>query len=124
MDGWLLCCLFILKHYYKDEGIFAETKIISSVYDQGFEGELDKEFINKVLFDNISNEAVSDLASPTYENLMKVSIMHSDAIVAGSEVLSPTLTKFIESSNKPFLPFASKETIKEVYTSFIKNHLL
>ena len=55
---------------------------------------------------------------------MKVSIMHSDAVVAGSEVLSPTLTKFIESSNKPFLPFASKDTIKEVYTSFIKNHVL
>ena len=113
-----------LKHDYKDEGIFAETKIISSVYEQGFEGELDKEFINKVLFDNINKDAVSDLASPTYENLMKVSIMHSDAVVAGSEVLSTTLTKFIESSNKPFLPFASKDTIKEVYTSFIKNHVL
>jgi starch synthase len=125
VHGWMAAMLPVyLKHYYKDEGIFAETKIISSVYDQGFDGELDKEFINKVLFDNISNEAVSDLVSPTYENLMKVSIMHSDAIVAGSEVLSPTLTKFIESSNKPFLPFASKETIKEVYTSFIKNHVL
>jgi starch synthase len=55
---------------------------------------------------------------------MKVSIAHSDAIVAGSEALSPTLTKFIESSNKPFLPFANKDTLKEVYTSFIKNYLL
>jgi len=125
VHGWMAAMLPVyLKHYYKDEGIFAETKIISSVYEQGFEGELDKEFINKVLFDNISKEAVSDLASPTYENMMKVSIMHSDAVVAGSEVLSPTLTKFIESSNKPFLPFASKDTIKEVYTSFIKNHVL
>ena len=125
VHGWMTAMLPVyLKHYYKDEGIFAETKIISSVYEQGFEGELDKEFINKVLFDNISKDAVSDLASPTYENLMKVSIMHSDAVVAGSEVLSPTLTKFIESSNKPFLPFASKDTIKEVYTSFIKNHVL
>ena len=59
-----------------------------------------------------------------YENIMKLSVMHSDAVVMGSETLSPTLTKFIESSNKPFLPFASKDTIKEVYTSFIKNHVL
>ena len=59
-----------------------------------------------------------------FENLMKVSIAHSDAVVVGSEVLSPTLTKFIESSNKPVLPFASKDTIKELYTSFIKNHVL
>jgi starch synthase len=125
VHGWMAAMLPVyLKNYYKDEGIFAETKIISSVYEHGFEGELDKEFINKVLFDNIDKEAVSDLASPTYENLMKVSIMNSDAVVAGSEVLSPTLTKFIESSNKPFLPFATKDTIKEVYTSFIKNHVL
>ena len=125
VHGWMAAMLPVyLKHYYKDEGIFAETKIISSVYDQGFEGELDSNFINKILFDNIDKAAIIDLEKPTYENLMKVSIMHSDAVVAGSEVLSSTLTKYIESSNKPFLPFASKDTIKEVYTSFIKNHLL
>ena len=125
VHGWMAAMLPIyLKHYYKDEGIFAETKIVTSVYEQGFEGQLDKEFINKILFDNISKEAVSDLENPTYENLMKVAIAHSDAVVAGSEELAPTLTKYIESSNKPFLPFASKETIKEVYTSFIKNQLL
>ena len=73
---------------------------------------------------NITKDSISDLATPTYENLMKVCIMHSDAIMAGSKVLSPTLTKFIESSNKPFLPFAPKDTIKEDYTSFIKNYLL
>ena len=125
VHGWMASLLPVyLKHYYKDEGIFAETKIISSVYEQGFEGELDSELLNKILFDNIEKEAVELIEKPTYENLMKLSVMHSDAVVVGSEALSPTLTKFIESSNKPFLPFASKDKIKEVYTSFIKNHVL
>ena len=110
VHGWMAALLPVyLKHYYKDEGIFAETKIISSVYEQGFEGELD---------------AIDVIEKPTYENIMKLSVLHSDAVVVGSEGLSPTLTKYIESSNKPFLPFASKDTIKEVYTSFIKNHVL
>ncbi len=125
VHGWMAAMLPVyLKRYYKDEGIFAETKIVTSVYDQGFEGELDNTFINKILFDNIDKDAILDLENPTYENLMKVCISHSDALVAGSKVLSPTLTKFIESTKKPFLPFASKDTIKEEYTSFIKNHLL
>ena len=125
VHGWMASLLPVyLKHYYKDEGIFAETKIISSVYEQGFEGELDSELLNKILFDNIEKEAVELIEKPTYENLMKLSVMHSDAVVVGSEALSPTLTKFIESSNKPFLPFAAKDTIKEAYTSFIKNHVL
>ena len=80
--------------------------------------------MSKILFDNISKEAIDVIEKPTYENIMKLSVLHSDAVVIGSEGLSPTLTKYIESSNKPFLPFASKDTIKEVYTSFIKNHVL
>ena len=60
-----------------------KQKLFHRFTNKGFEGELDKEFINKVLFDNISKDAVSDLESPTYDNLMKVSIMHSDAVVAG-----------------------------------------
>jgi starch synthase len=113
-----------LKHYYKDEGIFAETKIITSVYEHGFEGELDANLLNKVLFDSIDKEAVAVIEQPNYENIMKLSVMHSDAVVMGSETLSPTLTKFIESSNKPFLPFGSKENMKEVYPLFIKNQVL
>ena len=125
VHGWMAALLPVyLKHYYKDEGIFAETKIISSVYEQGFEGELDANLMSKILFDNISKEAIDVIEKPTYENLMKLSVLHSDAVVVGSEGLSPTLTKYIESSNKPFLPFASKDTIKEVYTSFINNHVL
>lgn len=125
VHGWMAALLPVyLKNYYKDEGIFAETKIISSVYEQGFEGELDSALMSKILFDNIGKDAIELIEKPTYENLMKLSIMHSDAVVVGSEGLSPTLTKFIESSNKPFLPFASKDTIKEAYTSFIKNHVL
>ncbi len=125
VHGWMASLLPVyLKHYYKDEGIFAETKIISSVYEQGFEGELDVNLLNKILFDNIDKEAVEIIEKPTYENMMKLSILHSDAIVVGSDLLSPTLTKFIESSNKPFLPFASKESMKEVYPLFIKNQVL
>lgn len=125
VHGWMAALLPVyLKNYYKDEGIFAETKIISSIYNQGYEGELDKELLNKILFDNIEKNIISDLTIPTYENLMKVCILHSDALIIGSHDLSPTLTKFIESTKKPFLPFAHKENIKEAYTSFIKNNLL
>jgi len=124
VHGWMAALLPVyLKHYYKDEGIFAETKIISSVYDQGFEGELDTNLLNKILFDNIDKEAIALIEKPNYENMMKLSILHSDAVVIGSEKLPLNLTKFIESSNKPFLPFTPKKTIKEVYTSFIKNQV-
>ena len=80
--------------------------------------------INKVLFDGIPNEAILDLKNPDYESIMKATINHSDAVIIASEQVSPSLTKFIESSGKPFLPFMPKEKFAEAYTDFYKNSVL
>ena len=125
VQGWMAALLPVyLKHYYKNEGIFADTKIITSVYNLGFEGTLNQELVGKLSFDNISKEATNHVITPSYENLMKMTIDHSDGIVVGSEGLHPTLTKYIETSGKPFLPFAPKDQISEIYTNFIKKHIL
>ena len=59
-----------------------------------------------------------------HENIIKASIMHSDALIIASDNLSPSLTKFIETSGKPFLPFAPKDKFAELYTNFYKSELL
>jgi starch synthase len=64
------------------------------------------------------------METPNYENLIKTSILHSDAVIIASEKVSPSLTKFIESSGKPFLPFASKDKFAETYSNFYKNFVL
>jgi starch synthase len=112
-----------MKHYYKDEALFSETKIVTSVYSQSFEGTLDTEMINKVAFDNIPLDAIKELEVPNYENLILSSINHSDGVIIASENVSSSLTKFIESSGKPFLPFASKDKFAEAYTTFYKSML-
>ncbi len=125
VHGWMASLLPIyMKHYYKDEALFADTKIVSSIYAQSFDGNLDMELINKIKFDGIPNEAVADLETPNYENLIKVAVTHSDAVIIASENVSLSLTKFIESSNKPFLSFVPKERVAEDYTNFYKNSVL
>jgi starch synthase len=125
VHGWLASLLpLYMKHFYKDEALFADTKIVSSVYAQSFDGNLDLELINKVKFDGIPNEAVTDLETPNYENLIKNAVNHSDAVIIASENVSSSLTKFIESSNKPFLSFVPKEKVAETYTNFYKNSVL
>jgi starch synthase len=125
VHGWMAGMLPIyMKHFYKNEALFSDTKIVTSVYSQSFDGTLDIEMINKVKFDGIPSEAIADLETPNYENILKVSIAHSDAIIIASNSLSPSLTKFIESSGKPFLPFAPKDTFAEAYTNFYKTEML
>lgn len=125
VHGWMAAMLPIyLKHFYKNEALFSETKIVTSVYSQSFEGTLDIEMINKIKFDGIPVDAILDLETPNYENIIRATIIHSDAIIIASENLSPSLTKFIESSGKPFLPFTPKEKFAEAYTDFYKNVVL
>jgi starch synthase len=124
VHGWMAAMLPIyLKHYYKDEALFSDTKIITSVYSQSFEGTLNPEMINKVKYDGVPETSISHLENPDYENIIKATIAHSDAVIIASENLSPSLTKFIESSEKPFLPFAPKEEFANAYTSFYKKML-
>ncbi|CAM4005504.1 glycogen/starch synthase [Flavobacterium sinopsychrotolerans] len=125
VHGWMAAMLPIyMKHFYKNEALFSETKIVTSVYSQSFEGTLDVEMINKVKFDGVPDEAIVDLAIPDYENIIRTTVMHSDAVIIASENLSPSLTKFIESSGKPFLPFTPKDRFAEAYTNFYKNEVL
>ncbi len=122
VHGWMAAMLPIyLKHYYKDEALFSDTKIITSVYSQSFEGTLNPEMINKIKYDGVPESSVSNLENPDYENIIKATITHSDAVIIATENLSPSLTKFIESSEKPFLPFTPKDKFAEVYTNFYKD---
>lgn len=125
VHGWLAGMLPVyMKHYYKDEALFADTKIVTSVYSQSFDGTLDPEMMKKVAFDEIPDASITDLEIPNYENVMKASILHSDAVIIASDDLSPSLTKFIETSGKPFLPFVPKDAFAEAYTNFYKNQVI
>ena len=124
VHGWMASLLPIyMKHYYKDEALFSETKIVTSVYSQSFEGSLDAEMINKIKFDGVPQDAIQELELPNYENLIKAAVKHSDGVIIASENVSGSLTKFIQSSEKPFLPFASKDKFTEAYTNFYKSML-
>lgn len=124
VHGWMASLLPVyLKHFYKDEALFSETKIITSVYGQSFDGTLDTEMINKIKYDGIPHAALTDMEVPNYENLIKTTINHSDGVIIASENLASSLTKYIESSGKPFLPFVPKEEFANSYASFYKNLL-
>ena len=124
VHGWMASLLPVyMKHYYKDEALFSETKIVTSVYSQSFNESLNSEMINKIKFDNIPHKSITELEVPNYENLMISAINHSDGVIIASESVSSSLTKFIENSKKPFLPFASKEHFSEAYTKFYKEVL-
>nr|WP_299386957.1 glycogen/starch synthase [Allomuricauda sp.] len=125
VHGWMASLLpLYLREYYADEPLFADSKIVTSVYDRGYEGELDNEMINKIAFDGIEKEQIASLSVPDYNNLLKVAVDYSDAIILASEEVSEDLKSHIENLSKPVLPFVSLQEAEEAYTNFYKTEVL
>jgi len=125
VNGWLASLLPIyLKEFYKNEPLFADSKIVTSVYNQSFDNTLDTNMIKKVRFDNIDVDTVNHLESPTYVNLMKVAIDYSDALIKGSEEIPKELEDYLKNSNKPVLDYYSIDEFAEPYSEFYNTKVL
>lgn len=122
VQGWIASLLpLYMKKYYNNESIFADTKIVTSVFEAGFDGKLSDNMFDKVAFDQFDIADIESLKDATYINIMKNAINHSDGIVISSEVIAEDLTNYIQNSNKPFLPFDAKEKMKDFYPEFYLN---
>ena len=125
VNGWLASLLpLYLREYYKTEPLFSESKIVTSIYNQNFEGTLNKDMVNKVAFDGLEDSVIKPLNKPDYTSLMKIAIDHSDAIIKGSEVLPEDLDTYINTIEKPVLNYHSPEEFAEPYSEFYTNSVL
>jgi len=122
--GWFtgLVPLYIKKAYNEDP-LFANSKVVYSVYDDGFDKPLKKEYKDKILFENITQNDLGILQDPSYVNLSKLAIEMSDAAIVGSETINNELMSFIKDSKKPFLDFQGEETYLDAYSKFYDNLL-
>jgi starch synthase len=125
VHGWLASLLpLYLKEYYKDEPLFSESKIVTSIYNQSFDDTLDKSMIDKIKFDNVEESAISMLEKPSYANIMKVAINYSDALIVGSQEIPEELQTYLKNSEKPVLEYQDQDAFAEAYTEFYNTKVL
>ena len=125
VHGWLASLLpLYLKEYYKDEPLFSDSKIVTSVYNQSFDETLNVDMLNKIKFDNIDEDQIKVLGTPSYINLMKIAINHSDALIVGSETIPEDLKTYLKESKKPVLEYKYKDEFGEAYTEFLNSKVL
>lgn len=124
VHGWLASFLpLYLRNYYSNEPLFENSKIVTSVYNQGFDGTLDKKLTDKLGFDGIAEDSIVGLKNPDYINVMKVALDNSDAAIINSEELPQALTDHLKTMDK-VLPYQTTETVKEAYLDFYQNTVL
>lgn len=124
VHGWLASFLpLYLRNYYSNEPLFENSKIVTSVYNQGFDGTLDEKLTDKLGFDGIAEESIVGLKNPDYVNVMKVALDNSDAAIINSEELPQALLDHLETMDN-VLAYQTAETVKEAYLDFYQNKVL
>ncbi|WP_423129697.1 glycogen/starch synthase [Gaoshiqia sp. Z1-71] len=117
--GWLssLVPLYI-KKAYDDDPLFANSKVIYSVYNENFKKPLNSNVKQNVLIDGLTTKEISLLNEPSYENMSKLAIEYADGVIQGSESINPELSAYIADRNKLFLGYQPEETYIDAYDDF------
>ncbi len=125
IHGWMASLVpLYLKQYYADEPLFSESKIVISVFSKGFQNQLNPDLAKKIAFDGISENVLADLIKPDYNNLLKVAIDFSDAVILASENIPEDLSNYIAKLQKPVLPYVSFHEFEEAYVNFYNTEVL
>ena len=117
--GWMsaLMPLYIRKMYGNDPH-FADTKIVYSAYNQGFDGELDGKLTDKLKFDGFEDKDIESMKAPSMDALHKLAIDMSDGVVFGSEDIDSGLNDYVSASGKLFLPYQGESNYVSAYSEF------
>ncbi|MCQ2147469.1 MAG: glycogen/starch synthase [Bacteroidales bacterium] len=122
-QGWISHILPVyLKKAYKDDPIFANSKVVLSLYDEVGGETFSENFQKLAAFGSVTEEDMPLLANPTGINLALTAAQYSDGIIFGSENISQEILDGCAKLGVPTLPF-NKEAMEsgsyiDEYNSF------
>ena len=118
--GWMsaMVPLYIKKAYY-DEPSFRDSKVIYSLYQEGFKSTLAPNFADQALFKEVTPEDLSMLKSPaSYEDLCKLAVAYSDGVIQNDETVNQNVIDYAHSLNIPVLEYASGDAYADACDAF------
>lgn len=117
--GWMSSLVpAYIKTTYKNDPTFKNSKVVYSVYEDGFTETMNADFAKKAVMANMTEEDTKAF-SPADINSMHIgAVTHSDAVVLADENLDKDVLKFVKDSNKPTLAFNLTENFENFYTFY------
>ncbi len=121
--GWMTSLVpLYLKTAYEKDPIFMNSKIIYSLYNQGFDEKLNKDFSTKaIVSDAIVPENLANFSGGNFSDLNKGAIEFSDAIIEGSADIPEIGDYKSIGKDKPWLEHIPDEDYAQKYLDFYKS---
>jgi len=117
--GWFSALLpMYVRTAYKNNPLFSDTKIVLSLYDDGFEENFADSFIQKIKMNGIPDEALKYYDKANYVSVMKGAIDYADAFIISEDKINAELLEYIQVSGKPILEYQGDENYYDAYDQF------
>ncbi len=122
--GWMSALMpYYIKKIYNENPHVADSKVVYSGYENGFDKKLNKRFIEKLEFDGAAREDVELVSNPTYENLNLLAAKYSDGLIQATENIHDSFKTFATDNAIPFLDFPGNDGYLSAVDEFYDNIL-
>ncbi len=118
-NGWFTSLMpFYLKEVLKDNPMFGDTKVIYSIYNDGFPGALSQSMPSKLKVKGLDNGLLKKFDDPSFFNISKVAIDYADGIIFGDQNINPEVEAYARESGKSLLEYHDMDTYLDAYNQF------
>lgn len=115
-QGWISHLMpLYLKKVYNQDPIFADSKVVLSLYNDLDNLTFAKDMAAKVAIDRIEPGDLAEIADPTGINLAKLAIRYSDGVITANGGISPELEAFAQKRGLPLLASSAISTEDNSY---------
>lgn len=117
-SGWMsYLAPMYLKLFFQSDPIFANCKVIVSLYDEISKEKFSSSFAKKAMMQGMKPADVELINNPNGINLAKLAVQYADGVVYGSKNLNKSLTDFVAKSKLPVLQYTEVTAKSNAYTS-------
>ena len=118
--GWMSALIPIyIKTAYRDEPSFRDSRVVYSMYEDGFQSNLKENFTQQLLIKDMTADQLKDIQTPVNATeLNKLAIMFSDGLIQNSPGVHPELLEYAQELGIPTLDYQGEENYAESFCNF------
>ena len=118
-QGWFSALMAVYqKTFYADDPLFADAKVVLSIYDEEFDETLDTRLIEKLQYDGMDPKDLELIKEPTYNNFVKLAAKYCDGVVYASEYVSDEIKAYVATLGIPVLDAQPEENLMKTFDDF------